>query len=251
MKKTLFFLCSLLVVMSCKTKEKALVRVKDFINPKEAMEALAMARPVADRYHIRGTGTFSQGGDGVSFRFDLRMKTDSAMWIEVSDPVLGIRAARLLATKDTVVIVNLIEGYYQKMAVDQLLQDYPVKGSLQMLENTLLGLPSFGVNPSSDSLVGEGFGLVLKHNMGLGARAEYFLEGQPVRMGRQSAMHQQLGSATVKYGYKEEEGIPLHWMAATAQSDQKTLDLVLKYDLIRTEAVRIPSFQIPQSYVRK
>ena len=117
MKKRMVLVLALATVVSCKSREKLAGRVGAFSTTKAAMEALAQARPVFERYHIRGTGTFSQGGDDVSFRFDLRMKTDSAMWIEVTDPLLGIKAARLLATKDTVIIVNLLERNFQKSAV--------------------------------------------------------------------------------------------------------------------------------------
>ena len=251
MKKRMVLVLALATVVSCKSREKLAGRVGAFSTTKAAMEALAQARPVFERYHIRGTGTFSQGGDDVSFRFDLRMKTDSAMWIEVTDPLLGIKAARLLATKDTVIIVNLLERNFQKSAVAELLKDYPVQGSLAMLENTLLGLPSFGVNAEADSMKAEGTGLALKHLMGYGAQATYFLEGQPIRMGWQSAVHQQLGTATVKYGYKDAESNPLQWLAARAESGQKVLKLSLKYDFIRTEAVSIPQFNIPGNYVRK
>lgn len=75
-----------------------------------------------------------------SFKVNLRMREDSAMWMSIT-PALGIEAARLLLRPDSVFFIDKIKNnYYQGgyEALDTLLNYYADFG---LLQNLLVGNP--------------------------------------------------------------------------------------------------------------
>lgn len=79
-----------------------------------------------------------KSGETNSFDINLRMRKDSAIWISLT-PLLGIEAARVLITRDSVVLLDRVHKQYQ-------VRDYSVLGELlrtpvdfDMIQSVVLG----------------------------------------------------------------------------------------------------------------
>lgn len=125
MSKTRAFLLaiSLLLLLGGCGPGKQLFNSKS-LPPARSSEALLNAIPAQnfDRLRYSGMGTWEQGGDQQRFRFDLRMIRDSVIWIDLSDPVLGIKAARVLLRPDTALFYNRLQQQYLTGRPEQLAQ---------------------------------------------------------------------------------------------------------------------------------
>ncbi|MDR9442027.1 MAG: DUF4292 domain-containing protein [Schleiferiaceae bacterium] len=99
--------------------------------PARRPEALLAAIPEQNFQRLRysGTGTWEQGGDQQRFRFDLRLIRDSVLWVDLSDPMLGIKAARAILRPDTALFYNRLRQEYLAGRPEQLARE--VKLSFQ------------------------------------------------------------------------------------------------------------------------
>jgi len=75
-----------------------------------------------------------------SFKAQIRSVTDSAVWISII-PALGIEAARVVLTKDSVKLLNRIDDEYFLGNTAAALEKFKVKPDLDLLQEALLGLP--------------------------------------------------------------------------------------------------------------
>lgn len=81
-----------------------------------------------------------------SFKAQIRSATDSAAWISVI-PALGIEAARLMITKDSVKLLNRIDDQYFVGGTSSAMEKFKVQPDLELLQDALLGLP-IGFEPN-------------------------------------------------------------------------------------------------------
>ncbi len=85
--------------------------------------------------------TYFNGKEEISAHADIRIKKDSAIWILVSK--LGVEAARVLARKDSIFIINRLEKQYLAFSYNELDKKINVDVSYEVLQSILLGeIPS-------------------------------------------------------------------------------------------------------------
>ena len=63
---------------------------------------------------MRGKGDFFDGKTKQSFRVEIRIKSNEMIWVDVSDPFLGIKVARALITPNEFSFYNRLEKNYMK-----------------------------------------------------------------------------------------------------------------------------------------
>lgn len=71
----------------------------------------------------------------------IRMQKDSAIWMSITGP-LNIEGARVLITKDSVKVINKIEGSVQLSSIDHLQKITKLPFSFNDFQNVILGKPS-------------------------------------------------------------------------------------------------------------
>jgi hypothetical protein len=71
---------------------------------------------------INGRGKFSGQGLNQSFKYELRVAHDSLIWIDIADPILGLKIARGLITKNEVAFFNRLNRKYQKGSSEEMAQ---------------------------------------------------------------------------------------------------------------------------------
>ncbi len=81
-------------------------------------------------------------GRSQSFNANLRLKTDSAVWISIV-PFLGIEVARVLVTPESLQVIDRFNKKYYEYDRDGLSNfvDYPI--DFNLLQNALLGNPLY------------------------------------------------------------------------------------------------------------
>ena len=115
----LIFLLSFVFLVSCRTTRKAEKPV--VIKPNKVIEekdADALLKNINDSaftgrwINAKANVSAKVGDETNSFDINLRMCRDSAIWISIT-PLLGIEAARVLVTQDSVKFIDRIHHEYK------------------------------------------------------------------------------------------------------------------------------------------
>lgn len=120
MNKLSLFLGVLLVITSCKTSRNLPAGSPDSIRPKALMGKMQEAQNTFQSLHITGSGHFDQGATSQSFKLDVRILSDSLVWVDIADPLLGIKVVRAVIYKDSVAFVNRLQKQYFIGKVEEL-----------------------------------------------------------------------------------------------------------------------------------
>jgi hypothetical protein len=104
-----------LTLAACKSK-KTLVSTPEgeveMLAPKAAKKAIA-AKPVPPQWlRIKADVRVDQNGSKNNGVAELRMRQDSILWVEISDPIIGFKAIRAFAMSDTVAYINRLDKTY-------------------------------------------------------------------------------------------------------------------------------------------
>lgn len=84
------------------------------------------------------TVDYIQDKNKTSFRGQVRLKKDSAIWISIS-PLMGIEAARMLITPDSVKVMNRIESSYVLTSFNSFREKFNKALDFDMFQAFLLG----------------------------------------------------------------------------------------------------------------
>jgi len=115
MNKYFFIVVLLGAIVACKSKKVVVTTPNgpvEMLTPKMAKEAIVAKQEAPAWIHLKANVSVTQNGSTNNGVVDIRMKQDSIMWVEVADPLLGIKAIRAFAMTDTVAYVNRIEKTY-------------------------------------------------------------------------------------------------------------------------------------------
>ncbi|MCS7019073.1 MAG: DUF4292 domain-containing protein [Cytophagales bacterium] len=110
----------------------------------------------------KGRLIFSNNGRDVNTNADLRMKKDSAIWISLR-PGLGIEAARIFITPDSVRILDKLNNDFLGFTFDSLSKRLDIPVDFQVLQNTLLGNLPYQLETATPIAEGEQFILRKQH----------------------------------------------------------------------------------------
>jgi outer membrane biogenesis lipoprotein LolB len=238
----------LVALGACKSSQRA--AGGNYASADALITAFQTNLPLADAYQMRGSGTFEQNGQSNSFRFDMRMRRDSTIYLELMDPILGIKALRLWVAPDTLVAINLLERWFVREEVGQLLARFPLGLDYQTLQNLLLARPAFGQD-AADSLANASGLQNIVHRRMDGSQAVYGFAGQGPTLAKQAMAHPQWGNAECRYEYAPDDVRRIQKVLVEARRGQQTFALRLKYDVVRTQDVVVPATFIPPGYVVK
>lgn len=136
--KKLLFIALAIGLASCSPRKQAQLRQ---INA-ETMAKYWENQIEFDYLSMRSKIAFTQDGQTTNATLNLRMKKDSVIWASVS--VMGLfEAARVLVTKDSIKMVNRLEGSYTARSVDYLKELIGIDIELLEVQNILIGNAPF------------------------------------------------------------------------------------------------------------
>lgn len=102
----------------------------------------------------KGRLVFVNNGRDVNTNADIRMKKDSAIWISLR-PGLGIEAARILITTDSVRIIDKLNNDFLGFTFDSLRKRLDIPVDFQLIQNTLLGNLPYDLGEANPISEGE------------------------------------------------------------------------------------------------
>lgn len=246
----------MVVVGACGPRQKS----AEGLPPRRKAQELLDQLPVSDfqRLRLSGKGVLEQGETKQRFRFDLRMLEDSLIWLDLSDPLLGIKVARGLLSRDSAQYYNRLQGRYFQGAPKELEEQWGFNLEFGLLFPLLSRRP-IPLEPSP----------YLEREVGLYRLRDYDPSGKKlpdprresfrsIELNRQGKLIEQQeirqptnGKALrVRYGAPREDypAIPSKITLIYAQEQRTQLSLEINsVDL--DESFNLP-FRIPQGYER-
>ncbi|RAU82083.1 DUF4292 domain-containing protein [Pontibacter arcticus] len=192
---------------------------------------------------------FSDRGDNLSSGASIRIKKDSVIWVSVQ-PGLGIEAARLKMTQDSVFVMNRLQREYTATGYTYLSNKFNVAVDFNVLQAILLGnFQALG----SEKVITEGD---LQHVQQIRENLllDYFIGNQNAKL--QSLKVQDQSNAntiTVKYENFQDVGATPFAYSLNAQVAQKgqlsDLEITHSRVTISDDVLDFP-FSVPSDYKR-
>lgn len=102
-------------------------------------------------YEFTGNATYRNGTSSQSFRYNLRILRDSLIWMDISDPFLGLKVARILIMPDSAVIYNRFDRTWMAGGVSIIQERLKMGLEFNHLQRMLLAEPLY-VSPSADDI---------------------------------------------------------------------------------------------------
>ncbi|WP_439880385.1 DUF4292 domain-containing protein [Pontibacter sp. MBLB2868] len=242
-KHLLLCLCTLIMLASCK---------KETI-PTTASEATATVGRVTvnnlDFNYLSSKGqiTFNDKNDNLSSGISLRIKKDSVIWVSVQ-PGLGIEAARMMLTQDSVYMINRLHKEYVATDYRFLRSKLNVDVDFEVLQAILLGNYQ---SEGTEKVMDEG-------NMQHIQQARenllfnYFIGLQNNKLQQLNVQDKNTSNTiTVKYNSFGDIGVVpfAHAMAAQVLQKGEVTDFTLKHTRVSVtdEELQFP-FTVPSDY---
>ena len=142
-------LLSFLLFTSC--KNTALGGSKKKLRIDKPNEAMLLTQYQPSFFTLKAQAEFAQENSTSQFKLELRMKSDSAIWLDFADPIIGLHVVRVLIRPDSAFMVNKLDRTYYKGDLSTLIQKAGISLDYHLLEQILLG--NFPIVPEIDSLV--------------------------------------------------------------------------------------------------
>lgn len=121
--------------------------VKDF-EKEDVLYSMDITRDPATIYEIEGKSSFTSPESSASFRYSIRMKRDSVIWLDITDPFVGLKVARALIFPDSAVMYNRFESIWMAGGSDILKESIGLDLDFHQLQAFILGEPIY--IPDSD-----------------------------------------------------------------------------------------------------
>lgn len=114
MRKISLALIGFLWLSACTPKVNLPEGAPPYLKTKELLEQVKSSSLAFETLVLKGKGRYQSPSDRQSFRFEIRMANDSALWIDIADPILGIKVARGLVTSDETAYYNRLNRSFSK-----------------------------------------------------------------------------------------------------------------------------------------
>jgi len=134
-------LSALLLLGSCKTMRRAAGTSLKPKSEKVLMKGLLDNSVSAEWLDAKAKISYNDEYGGQSFSATIRMRKDSAIWLQVKK--FSIEGARALITPDSIFVIDRINNEYTAQPFDYAQKEYSLPFGFQGLQAMLLGNPVF------------------------------------------------------------------------------------------------------------
>lgn len=189
-----------------------------------------------------------KGNDGseISLMITMRAVSDSAIWMSAS-PALGIEAARIIFTTDSIKIMDKINGTYARESYSFLKKFSDAEITYDMLQNILIGNTAFSNSPF---LIDSITNYYYAHSSQNALTQELTITKLYKIFNNILNDNTTQDTILVNYGdfqYVENEYLPFD-IGILAKSKDKTASIKLNYTNVSINAPVEIRFNIPSSY---
>lgn len=184
-----------------------------------------------------------------SFKGDLRVKKDSAIWLSVT-PLLGLEVARIYITPDTVYILDRLNKQYVRQPLHQLEERYGLPDDFSLLQSLLIGdiYPHFA-NADTVQFVDSAYQIVQEKG---GLHQVLWVEPYSFNLTRlnvhQKASNHQVEARFSDYELVEEQPFANSRSWQLSSEDQFSADL--SFNRVRINNPLQFTFVVPDKYER-
>lgn len=116
------------------------------IKRKQLNEQIALSENQYNSLRIVGTGNYSNDNDAQSFRLEIRILQDSLIWVDIADPLIGIKVARAIVYRDSVAFMNRLQKEYFTGNISALQQQFKLDFGFETLQSILSGNALFALD---------------------------------------------------------------------------------------------------------
>lgn len=146
LNKLVYILLVAFLFSACKSSKNLPEGAPAVIKRKALDEEMAAAKNTYNTLRLLGTGHFDDGKTSQSFRLEVRIAHDSLIWLDVADPILGIKVARAVVYKDSVAFVNRLEKEYFTGRVADLQRKFKLEFGFETLQGILSANMLFAIS---------------------------------------------------------------------------------------------------------
>lgn len=139
-----------ILLAGCKSKRVLPEGSPVVVKKKELLLKVEKAQSEYSNIMVKATGKLDVDGQSQNFRIEFRILKDSLIWVEVADPVLGLKLARGLITRDSLFMINRIDREYFKGGISMLQQKFGINYGFLELQNALSGNLIFEIDREFD-----------------------------------------------------------------------------------------------------
>ena len=111
----------------------------EILPPKKASKQFKANLTSAEWVRIKSSVAITQNGSTQRGGAEIRMRQDSIMWVEISDPIIGLKVIRAFAMEDTVAMLNKIDRTYFAGSFDKVEQKLGTSIEFPMVFNVFEG----------------------------------------------------------------------------------------------------------------
>lgn len=133
-----FAMIMISILWSCKSSEKAKRSSLEGKKTEYLINQMRQNEFNFETFSAKAVISLTQDGKKNTFKSNIRIQKDSAIWISIT-PVFGIELARVLITRDTVKVINRLEKKYFIGDYEYLNQRFNVDLEYEVLQAILLG----------------------------------------------------------------------------------------------------------------
>jgi hypothetical protein len=129
------------IVIACGGPKPIAVGSLDPIAIPDLVDSVEGQRMAFEHMRFSGSGKVIQDGSSNSFKFDFRVQKDTLIWLDLADPLFGLKVARGFVSTDSVAFIDRINGEYFAGDMRTLHQMLNARIDFELLSNALTGQP--------------------------------------------------------------------------------------------------------------
>lgn len=256
--KFILMLGLLFGLTACGPKELSFEESTEDVDLSAFHKAMSGTLDSAITFEMSGKANFDDGESSISFGYTIRMMRDSVIWMDITDPFVGMKVARALIYPDSAVMYNRFESTWMAGGTEVIQRAFQVHLNFNHLQSVLLGEPIYIPLEEDDLSIDRLPGQIHAMVAGLPGdelfryttpayRYQYgYTEGLPLI---QQSFADSLDKATIDYIYSETDtGLPIE--VTLNVTKDRTFNITFEHNDVRRDVdLHIP-FSIPSGYER-
>ncbi len=163
MKRGIGYLVIVLLLASCAGTKNIPEGAPPRLSDKKLREKYELAQNKFRTLEIRGNGHFEDASTSQGFRFQIRLIRDSLIWVDIADPILGIKAARAVLYGDSVAFINRLQKEYFTGPLSHLQKRLNMEFGFDIIQAILGANIAFVVSDDFETYYQPGYYLLADH----------------------------------------------------------------------------------------
>ena len=242
-------LLSILLLNSCKTRNSpSSLKTK---SAKFLEKKLNNQKLDAEWYSSKAKISFQDQNQSVKFSTTIRMRKDSVIWMNVKK--LGVEAARIQITKDSIYIINRLDKNYIISDFKYIEDRYSLPANFTTLQDLLLGNPVVMTmeNKSADT---KALNYILKANNNQ-IENKYWLDGATFLLAemnfKEEEQKRELSVEQSRYEAINDFGsFPKERDITVESRETGKISIAIEFSKIEINTAKSIKFKIPDHYER-